>query len=74
MKVFISWSGERSKQVARALFEWIPCVIQAVKPWMSEQIAKGARWSPEIAKELEETRFGIVLPYNREPFCTMANV
>lgn len=60
MKVFISWSGERSKQVARALFEWIPCVIQAVKPWMSEQIAKGARWSPEITKELEETRFGIV--------------
>ena len=27
---------------------------------MSEQIAKGARWSPEIAKELQETSFGIV--------------
>ena len=46
--------------MALALFEWIPCVIQAVKPWMSEEIAKGARWSPEIAKELEETRFGII--------------
>ena len=60
MKVFISWSGDRSNKVARALSEWLPSVIQAVKPWMSGQIAKGARWSPEIAKELQETSFGIV--------------
>lgn len=60
MKVFISWSGDRSKKVARALSEWLPCIIQAVKPWMSEQIAKGARWSPEISKELQETSFGVV--------------
>jgi hypothetical protein len=61
MKVFICWSGERSKKVANALYEWLPFVIQAVKPWMSEpEIAKGARWSPEVAKALEETSFGIV--------------
>jgi hypothetical protein len=60
MKVFISWSGDRSNKVARTLSEWLPSVIQAVKPWMSEQIAKGARWSPEVARELQETRFGIV--------------
>ena len=60
MKVFVSWSGGRSKKVARALSEWLPNVIQAVKPWMSEQIVKGARWNPEIARELEQTRFGIV--------------
>ena len=60
MKVFISWSGHRSNKVARTLSDWLPSVIQAVKPWMSEQIAKGARWSPEVARELQETRFGIV--------------
>jgi TIR domain len=60
MKVFISWSGERSKKVAQALSEWLPNVIQSVKPWMSEQIAKGARWNSEVSRELEETRFGIV--------------
>jgi TIR domain len=60
MKVFISWSGNRSKQLARALFNWIPNVIQSVKPWMSEEATKGSRWGPEIARELQETRFGIV--------------
>lgn len=61
MKIFISWSGERSKQVAAALREWLPRVIQAAKPWMSgNDISAGARWEGEIAKELENCRFGIV--------------
>lgn len=61
MKVFISWSGERSKAVAEALHEWLPSVIQAVKPWMSaEDIDKGARWGTDIARELEQTRVGLI--------------
>lgn len=61
MKVFISWSGERSKFVAEALRNWLPKVIQAVEPWMSnEDISAGARWSKNIFDELETTKFGIV--------------
>jgi hypothetical protein len=33
--VFISWSGERSKLIAEAFYEWLPMVIQSAKPWMS---------------------------------------
>lgn len=43
MKVFISWSGETSKKVALALKAWLPNVIQALDPWMSDKdIEKGA--------------------------------
>lgn len=61
MKVFISWSGERSQALAQAFREWLPNVIQAVQPWMSAaDIEKGTRWSSDIAGQLEETRVGIV--------------
>ncbi len=59
--VFISWSGSRSEAVASALYEWIPNVIQLVKPWMSKpDIEKGARWALDLAEELEKTSVGII--------------
>lgn len=60
MKVFISWSGERSRSVAQALDAWLMQVVQAVEPWMSSEIGKGSRWSPEIAAKLEDSRVGII--------------
>lgn len=61
MKVFISWSGARSKNVAEILRSWVPKVLQAVRPWMSdEDISTGTRWSAEIASELEISKAGIV--------------
>jgi len=61
MKVFISWSGARSKYVADVLRNWLPKVIQAVKPWMSdEDMSIGTRWAAEIAGELEQTKVGII--------------
>ena len=61
MKVFISWSGERSRLIAAALYNWLPRVIQAVKPWMSEaDISKGTLWEQEIGLELKLTKFGII--------------
>ena len=35
MKIFISWSGERSQKIAELFKDWIQCVIQAAKPWIS---------------------------------------
>ncbi len=61
MKVFISWSGQQSQAVARALYEWIPRVIQAVKPWMSDvDIAKGARWTTDLNSGLKDSSVGII--------------
>jgi hypothetical protein len=59
--VFLSWSGERSKLVARALRDWIPLVIDEVKPWFSgRDIPAGQRWTSEVGTRLEETNFGIL--------------
>jgi TIR domain len=61
MKVFISWSGEVSQQVAVALRDWLPSVIQVISPYVSsEDIDKGARWNTDIAQELEGSSFGIL--------------
>lgn len=47
--------------MANALREWLPNVIQAIQPWMSDSdIDKGARWSSDIASELEESVVGII--------------
>lgn len=61
MKVFISWSGEESHAVAMVLREELGCVIQSVEPFVSsEDIEKGAQWFQKIAKELEDSSFGII--------------
>jgi hypothetical protein len=61
MKVFISWSGERSRGVAEALRWWLPKVIQAIQPWMSaSDIEKGTRWRSGISRELEKSSIGII--------------
>lgn len=61
MKVFLSWSGEKSHKVAMVFRDWFPSVIQSLEPYVSsEDIDKGARWSTDIAKELEDSSFGIL--------------
>ncbi|MDA7013578.1 toll/interleukin-1 receptor domain-containing protein [Pseudomonas cerasi] len=61
MKVFVSWSGTRSKAVAEMLAEWIKCVLQASQPWISTRdIDKGAIWFSEISDQLKDTTAGIV--------------
>jgi hypothetical protein len=61
MKVFISWSGERSQAIAQALRDWVPLVLHFVEPWLSKSdINAGERWALEIAKELEANDCGII--------------
>jgi hypothetical protein len=61
MEVFVSWSGSRAKTIAQSLRDWIPCVLQSVRPWMSEgDLDAGSRWQVELAKKLQQVNFGII--------------
>ena len=61
MKIFISWSKEPSKTVAKALYDWLPTVIQSIEPFMwEEDIGSGSKWHSRISGELATTNFGIV--------------
>lgn len=61
MKVFMSWSGQRSKLTAELLYDWVKCVIQAAQPWISSKgIERGALWFSEINNELKDTAVGII--------------
>ncbi|MHA7220003.1 toll/interleukin-1 receptor domain-containing protein [Arthrobacter sp. MDT1-48-3] len=70
MKVFLSWSGAKTKShaVARALDEWLPTVLNAVDPWVSSRgLVAGLQWNQQLDKELDGTSFGIIVvtPWNQ---------
>jgi hypothetical protein len=61
MKVFLSWSGERSKIVGNALKHWLSYVFPGLDVWMSDQdIQAGARWGIELGSILKECKLGIL--------------
>jgi hypothetical protein len=61
MRVFLSWSGQHSRQVATALYKWLPEVIQRIEPWMSsEDIQAGERWMNQLNSELEKTNSAVL--------------
>jgi hypothetical protein len=61
MKVFLTWSGDRSHAVAKILGRYLPALINSVKPFLSSNgIATGARWTTEIATNLETANIGII--------------
>jgi hypothetical protein len=61
MRIFISWSGDRSRALAAALHGWLPVVLHYVQPWMSSaNIRSGDRWGTEVAQQLDTCDFGIL--------------
>lgn len=63
MRVFISWSGDRSREFAEFLQEWLPTVVpNSVEVFVSSQsIAKGERGMSVLAQQLETHDYGIVV-------------
>jgi hypothetical protein len=61
VKIFISWSGEPSRMIAKSFSKWLKMVVQQVDPWMSDDhIQSGARWNEALARVLRDTDYGIL--------------
>lgn len=61
MRVFISWSGDRSKLLAEALHWLLRRVLQEVKPWVSlHGIKPGEIWFETLRTELGQTGMAIL--------------
>ena len=61
MKVFISWSGNYSREIAIFLKGWLQQVLQSSNPWVSDQdIHSGSRWFIELSNNLDSTSVGII--------------
>ncbi|MDI3211800.1 toll/interleukin-1 receptor domain-containing protein [Arthrobacter sp. AL12] len=61
MKVFISWSGEKAKDFALELRDWLPFVIHDLAPWVSDaDIDSGTMSMQDIHRQLDQTKYGII--------------
>ena len=61
MKIFVSWSGEFSKSIAKVLKTWLPSIIHTIDVFFSEDdIEKGQNWDKRLTSELTECNYGIV--------------
>lgn len=61
MRLFLSWSGHISQQIALELHNWLPLILPAVEPFITAtDITKGARWQSEISRELDHCNYAVV--------------
>lgn len=61
MKVFLSWSGDTSREIAEIFKGWLPKVLQSIDTFMSEEdILLGTKGLSVIGSHLNETNIGIL--------------
>lgn len=61
MKLFISWSGDRSREFAEALSDWLPFVTRGVESWISSRdMSNAGFWIPKLLNQLKESQSAII--------------
>ena len=62
MRLFVSWSGAKSKAVAGQLAEWLKLLFQQdVETYMSaHDVEAGERWTVGLADELERSDYAVL--------------
>jgi hypothetical protein len=61
MRIFLSWSGDRSKAVALGLRSLLESTFpEAVDVFISDHIDAGETWARRLESELEQSQFGVL--------------
>lgn len=61
MRIFTSWSGDRSKAAALGLKSLLQDLFEdAVQVFVSDHISPGEAWAQRLGTELEQSEFGIL--------------
>jgi hypothetical protein len=60
MKIFISHSSARSRELAKQMEWFLRMLLPSTEPWVSTGIDKGADWGHEIGQSLQEAAAGVV--------------
>jgi hypothetical protein len=61
MRIFLSWSGDRSKAVALGLKSLLESTFpEAVDVFISDHIDAGETWARRLESELEQSEFGVL--------------
>ena len=60
MRVFIGWSGDRSRLVAGGLKSLLEYTFEGIDVFVSDYIEPGEAWGPRLQTELEQSQFGIL--------------
>jgi|GEM_PF-2394107 len=60
VKIFLSWSGEVSREIARIFNKRIPYILNNARPFFSEEDMVGGMWTKKIASELQESQLGLL--------------
>ncbi len=61
MRIFISWSGERSRRVSLGLKSLLEDLFtDGIEVFLSEDIKPGESWAGRLNDEIERSKFGII--------------
>lgn len=61
MKIFLSFSGARSRRMAEALHEWLPRVLPGAEPFLSDRDTEaGTLWGDSIRQAFQESKAGVI--------------
>lgn len=61
MKIFISWSGVRSHQVATFLQGMLRQIFEGIEFYLSSDMERGVRWSDDIFTAMAQCNIGVVV-------------